>query len=410
MDSVSVGEFVSKVENSLPDHVIFESVTPSFEKDVQIAEEIKKKINCKIIFFGPHTSALPVETMEDNCLDAVIVGECELSLAEYIEKGPINTKGVCYRDQNNKVVLNPPREYIRNLDMLPFPARDLIPNYEYFDPILKNPFTFVLAGRGCPYSCTFCNWPQIMTGRTYRGRSPKNVVDELEFIEQEYSFQSFLFNDDTFTVDKGYATAICDEIINRGIKIPWACYSRADNTDIELHKILKKAGCFLIKVGVESGNQAILDKAKKHYKIDKVVEGIKSMRDSGLNVHSTFIFGLPGETKETIDKSIEFAQRLNSTTVQFSTVIPYPGTTLYEYLKEQDYLLTKNWEEYLPMYPIFEYPNLSAKEMGHAVKKAYRKYYFRPGYLKTGTKQLFSRPGTVISNIIKLVKFSFLEG
>ena len=175
---------------------------------------------------------------------------------------------------------------------------------------------------------------------------------------------------------------------------------------------LKKCGYhnLIVGDGTSSGFYRNKINVAKRLKIDKVVEGIKSMRDSGLNVHSTFIFGLPGETKETIDKSIEFAQRLNSTTVQFSTVIPYPGTTLYEYLKEQDYLLTKNWEEYLPMYPIFEYPNLSAKEMGHAVKKAYRKYYFRPGYLKTGTKQLFSRPGTVISNIIKLVKFSFLEG
>lgn len=404
---INVKEFVSKVKSVSPDYVVFETSTASFKNDVKVAEELKENIDCKIVFVGPHVSALPIESMKNNCLDAVVVGEYELSLHEYIETGGSGTKGVCYRDQKDKIVLNPPREYLQDIDILPFPARDLLLNYKYFDPILKNPFTFVLGGRGCPYKCIFCNWPQVMTGRRYRRRSAKNIVDELEMLEDEYNFKSFLFNDDTFTAYKKHVIEVCNEIIDRGIKLPWACYSRADLTDVEILNKLREAGCFLLKVGVESESQQILNNVKKGYKIDEVVRGINLMKDFGFHVHCTFVFGLPGETKETIDKTIDFAKKLNPTTVQFSTAVPYPGAELYRYLKDQGYLLTEDWDEYMPMHSIFEYPNLSGKQLADAIKKAYRKYYFRPAYLKIGLKQLFVNPMTMVSNAKKLIKLSF---
>jgi len=409
VDSIDVGEFVLKLESISPDYVIFETSTASFQNDIKVASEMKEHVDCKVVFVGPHVSALPIESMRGNRLDAVAVGEYELTLGEYVEKGPNKTKGICYRDDRSKITLNPSREYIQDLDALPFPARDLIPNYKYFDPILKNPFTFVLGGRGCPYRCIFCNWPQTMTGRRYRHRTPRNIVDELEVLEEEYRFRSFLFNDDTFTVHKRHAMEVCDEIIERGINIPWGCYSRADNTDGELLRKMREAGCFLLKVGIESGDQEILSNAKKGYKIEDVIKGVHLMKDFGFDVHCTFVIGLPGETQETIEKTIEFAKRINPTTVQFSTAIPYPGTELHRYLKGQGYLLTEDWGKYMPMQPIFEYPNLSAEEMCEAVKKAYRKYYFRPGYVKVGFKKLWSEPRTVIHDLIKLVKLSFTQ-
>lgn len=406
VDSLTVESFLSRVEGSSPDYVIIETSTPSFRNDVSVAKAIKDKVNCRTVFVGPHISALPMDSMMETCLDAVIVGEYELSLAEYIESDGDGTQGICYRNKNGKSVLNPPREYMQDLDQLPFPARDLIPNYKYFDPILKNPFTFVLGGRGCPYRCTFCNWPQVMTGRRYRHRTPKNIIDELELIQKEYSFKSFLFNDDTFTADKKHAITVCDEMVQRGIKLPWACYARADETNRDMLVKLREAGCFLLKVGVESGDQNILDNANKKYRISEVVRGIGLMKALGFHVHATFVFGLLGETLETINRTIEFALRLCPTTVQFSTAVPFPGTELHQYLKEQGYLLTENWEEYMPMQPIFEYPALSWKKMESAVKKAYRKYYLRPAYIKTGFKQLFTEPRTVVSNVGKLVKLS----
>lgn len=407
VDSISVEDFISKVEHSLLDYIIFETSTASFKNDVEVARAIKERVSCKIVFVGPHVSALPVESIAGNSLDAVIVGEYELSLGEYIEKGPNGANGVCFRRQDGKVILNLPRDYLSDLDLLPFPARDLIPNYKYFDPILKNPFTFVLGGRGCSYKCTFCNWPQVMTGRRYRRRTPKNIVDELEMIQTEYSFKSFLFNDDTFTVDKRYVIAVCNEMIKRGIKLPWGCYARADTNDREMLEKLKEAGCWLLKVGVESGDQKILNNINKQYKIEKVVEGVNLMRSVGLDVHCTFVFGLPGETVETIKKTNEFSKSLNPATVQFSTAVPYPGTELHRYLKEEGYLLTEDWEKYMPMQPIFGYPHLSAETIGDAVKMAYRGYYFRPKYIRVGLRLLLSQPKRLWRDLRGLIRLCF---
>ncbi|MBI2957386.1 MAG: radical SAM protein [Chloroflexi bacterium] len=405
-DSLTVAAFLEKAGAIKPDCAVFETSTPSFSNDVRVAEETRRATGCKTVFVGPHVSALPAESMRGNSLDAVILAEYELSLAGYLEKGGPGTPGVCYRGEDGEPVVNPPREYLQDLDILPFPARDLLPNDKYFDPILKNPFTFVLAGRGCPYRCTFCNWPQVLSGRRYRLRSPQKVVDELQHLEEKYGFRSFLFNDDTFTAVKSHAMAICDEMMRRGIKLPWGCYSRADNTDVELLKKLREAGCFILKVGVESGDQGILDNVHKNVRVEKVAEGVSLMKKMGFHVHGTFVFGLPGETPATITKTIGFARRVCPTTVQFSTAVPYPGAELHSYLKGKGYLKTEDWNEYMPMHPIFEYPELSAEQISGAVKRAYRGYYFRPTYFMVGLKQLFTEPRTVLSNVKKLAKMS----
>lgn len=405
--SMNVQEFFRQIEEGAPDFAVFETSTASFKSDTLVAEEVKRRIGCKIIFVGPHVSAVPHESLANSCLDAVIMGEYECPLLEYVEKGPEGTKGIAYRADGGDIVVNERRPPPEDLDSFPYPARDLLPNYRYFDPILLNPFTFVLSGRGCRFRCTFCNWPQVLWGHRYRVRSPKNVVDELECIQQNYDFQSFIFNDDTFTADKPHAMAICDEIIRRKVNLPWACYSRPDLDDAEMLKKLKMAGCFLLKVGLESSSQEILNRMRKGVKVERVRKGIMLMKQFGFHVHATIVFGMPGETEKTIEKTIEFAKELDPTTVQFSTAIPYPGTEFYQFLKQRDYLLTLDWEEYAPMSPVFEYPNLSAEEICNSVQKAYRNYYFRLGYFKIGLQQLLVKPRTVMSNLRRLVKLSF---
>lgn len=406
VDPMMVEEFVRKVKVFSPDFLVIETTTPSFNSDVRVAKEAKDAAGCRVVFMGSHVSALPEQSLENGVLDAVVMGEYEVSLAEYIKEGPHGTRGICYRENGN-VVTNPPREMIQNPSELPFPARDLLHNERYFDPILISPFTFVLGGRGCPYRCTFCNWPQTLLGRKYRVRSPKNIVDELEMLSREYRFASYLFNDDTFTANKEHAIATCNEMLARGLKLKWGCYSRADNVDQEMLVEMRQAGCFLIKTGVESGNQQIIDRCNKHYQIENVVRGIGMMKKLGFNVHSTFVFGLPGETRQTIKESVEFAKRLSPTTVQFSTAVPLPGTELHSYLKSQGFLTTDNWDDYLALHPIFQYPELPTGELMDAVKKAYRSYYFRPYYVKVGVKELFRRPREVVRSFIRLLRFSF---
>jgi len=400
----TVEGFLAEIAGIAPDYVVAETSTPSFSNDVAVARMIKQTVPCQTVFVGSHVSALPIPCLEQSDLDAVIVGEYEVSLAEYIDKGPKNTASVAYREIDGNITVNERRAYIEDLDSLPFPARDLLPNNKYFDPILLNPFTFVLAGRGCPYRCTYCNWPQLLTGRRYRSRTPENIIDELAMIEQEYSFKSFLFNDDTFTVNRDHAMRVCQGIIDRGIKLDWGCYARADTTDRELLEKLREAGCFILKVGVESGNQTLLNNIRKGYKIAEVYKGIALMKELGFHVHATFVFGMPGETNETIKQTIAFAKELDTSTVQFSTAIPYPGTEFYQLLQDNDYLLEDSWDNFMPAHPIFAYPDLSARDLCLSVKKAYRSYYLRPKYVKEGIRGLFTEPKKYIAIARKLVK------
>lgn len=404
-EAISVKSFIEKTKRLNPDFLVCETSTPSFTNDADIVNLLKKEIpGLRTVFLGPHVSALPEESLKTSNIDCVVMGEYEESLLEYIENGPKRTKGIAYKS-NGQVVINDPRGYIENLDNLPFPARDLLPNYKYFDPILKNPFTFILGGRGCPYRCTFCNWPQTIAGRKYRVRSPQNIVDELQEILEKYNFRSILFNDDTFTANREHATGVCEEILKRGLKFPWACYARADTTDIGMLSMLRKSGCYLLKIGVESGNQEILDRVRKGYKIERVKEAVRLMLDMGFHVHATFVIGLPGETERTTQDTINFAVELNPTTVQFSCAIPYPGTEFYEHLQRNKNIIANCWEEFMPLRPIFEYPSFPADEITNSIKRAYRQYYLRPKYVKIAVQQLLTQPGVLIGNVRKLIQF-----
>lgn len=403
VDVLGVGPFLEEVKRFNPGYIVCETSTPSFSNDVEIARQIKGDLgDTRIVFVGPHVSALPRDCLAVGGIDAVVLGEYEESLLEYIERGPEDTRGIAYRN-NGSVIINKERDYIKDLDSLPFPARDMMANYKYFDPILKNPFTFLLGGRGCPYQCIFCNWPQTISGRKYRVRSPKNIVDEIEHLLKDYRFKSMLFNDDTFTANRNHAIAVCEEILRRNLRFSWACYARADTDDEALLKKLGEAGCYLLKVGVESSDQKILDNVKKGYKVENIRKGIRQMLDLGFHVHATFVIGLPGETKETILKTVNFAIELNPTTVQFSSAIPYPGTEFYEDLDKNGYLVTKDWEEFMPLHRIFEYDNLSSQDMVYSVKEAYRRYYLRPKYVKIALAEMITQPRIFLGNLKKLL-------
>ncbi len=411
-NGISVDDFLKAVYKFEPDIIVFETSTPSFNNDCRVADKIKEDSNLsnvRIVFLGTHVTALPQEALKAQSIDAIVLGEYEFSLAAYIKNGPVNTEGIGYKDKNGNIIINSPRPFCQDLNILPPPARDLLPNYRYFDPILKNPFTFILGGRGCPYPCTFCNWPLHLTGRTVRKRSPSKVVDELEDLQNDYEFKSVLFNDDTFTADTSFALSIAQEIIKRKLTIPWGCYTRADCDDDRLLKTLRQANCFLLKVGVETANDEILKNVKKYYDLNKVMSSVKKMVKYGFNVHATFAFGLPGETHETIKKTINFARKLNPTTVQFSIAVPYPGTEFFAFLDSNGYLFTKNWDNYMPLKPIYEYPNLSFIEMHKALKTAYRKHYFRFKYVLMGIKQLFVQPRIFLGNFKKLLKLVFIN-
>lgn len=399
-----VEEFLEKAGEFKPDWTVMETSTPSLANDLEVARLLKERAGGKIVLVGAHVSARPEDALGSGWIDAVVRGEYEFSLGELLERGPRGTRGIAYRGNDGEVIVNEARDLIEDLDALPFPARDLLPHDRYFDPILPNPFTYVLAGRGCPYGCSFCGWPQLLTGRKYRHRSVANVMKELREIKRRYDLASFLFNDDTFTVDREWVLDLCGEIARSRLGMRWGCYARADEDDEEILDSLREAGCHILKVGVESGNQAILDRAGKGYRLAAVRRAFPLMLKRHFHVHATFVLGLPGETPQTIEETIKLARDLAPTTAQFSIAVPYPGTEFFRYLEENQYLLTRDWDRYTPLAPVYRYEDLAPDMLTAALRRAYRSHYFRPYYFKVGLGQMFRQPRVFAGNLSKLLK------
>jgi len=378
-------ETIKRTVDFRPDLIVMLTSTASVKSDGELARKLGKKTGAKTVAVGVHASTMVEDTLKKG-FDIIARGEYEFTVKELAQGKKLpKILGISYR-QNGKLKNNKPRPLIHDLDALPFPARHFLPNEEYYSAIYRNPFTFILAGRGCPFHCIFCSLPQVMSGRGYRMRSPENVVKELEQIRKELpQLKSVLFNDDTLNVNKKHLKELCNLMIKRKISLPWACYSRVDTIDEESARIMKKAGCFLVKIGFESGNDQILTNMKKGTTTAQARKATKIFKDAGIQIHGTFVFGMPGETKETMQQTINFAKELDIDFVQFSVAQPYPGTEFYNYLAKNRLLKFTDWEEYLDdegcITPIFEYPNLKKEEMEEMLKKAYKSYYLRPSYM-----------------------------
>jgi len=389
---ISEEETIKRLKEFEPDYVVMLTSTASVISDGQVAERISDETGAKTVAVGNHATAVPEDTLKKG-FDIVAVGEYDYTIADIAKSTDLKlVDGICFK-KGKSIVRTKPRALIQKLDELPFPAREFLPNDQYYSALYKNPFTFILAGRGCPHQCIYCAGPQLMSGRGYRMRSPQNVVAELKHLKKNFKFKSVLFNDDTLNVNKRYLLELCDLIVKEKINMPWIAYSRVDSVDPEIAVAMKKAGCFLVKIGFESGCDELLKSMKKGTRAttDQARKAAKYFLDAGIQVHGTFIFGMPGETKETIRKTIDFAKELDLDFVQFSIAQPYPGTEFFDYLKKKGYLKFKDWGDYLDdkgmITPIFEYPHLSMNEMCYWIKQAYKEYYLRRHYILKAMKQ-----------------------
>jgi len=389
---ISEEETMKRLADFKPEFVVMLTSTASVQSDGEIAKRISKEIGAKTVAVGVHATAVPDETL-DFGFDIVAKGEYDYTAKDLAEGRELeNVEGIIFK-KGEEIIHTNDRPIIRDLDKMPFPAREFLPNNQYYSALYKNPFTFILAGRGCPHQCIYCAGPQLMSGRGYRMRSVQNVIDELKYLKKNFKFKSVLFNDDTLNVNKKHILELCDRIVEEKINIPWIAYSRVDSVDKEIAEAMKKAGCFLVKIGFESGCDSLLKSMKKGERAttDQARKATKFFTNAGIQVHGTFVFGMPGETTETIRKTIDFAKELDLDFVQFSIAQPYPGTEFYNYLKDKGYLHFNEWSDYLDcngrITPIFEYPNLSMKEMQYWLRQAYREYYLRPHYVLKAMKQ-----------------------
>jgi len=361
--------------------VLFTS-TPGFKSDAKLAEAIKAaNPSIKIAFVGPHVTVQPEQSLKASpAIDFVVRREFDYPVAEFTwGKKLEEVAGISFR-KDCRIVHNPDRPQIEDLDALPFAVdvykRDLdITRYNI--PYLKHPFVAFYTSRGCPALCTFCLWPQTMSGHPWRTRGIPNVVEEVKrCLEYFPNAKEIFFDDDTFPWAKDRTIEICKAF--KPLKFTWSCNSRV-TAGYETLKAMKEAGCRLLIVGFESGDPEILKNIKKGATVEQARAFMKNCKKLGLVVHGDFQVGHPGETPETIERTIQFAMELDPETIQVSMSHPYPGTEFDAYLKKHNYAVDSVMtDEEGHQLPVFQYPGLSRKDIMHAVERFYDRYYFRP--------------------------------
>jgi anaerobic magnesium-protoporphyrin IX monomethyl ester cyclase len=368
-----------------PELAVIHTTTPSIYNDVEHAERFKD-LGSTTVLIGQHASALPEDTIRlSSKIDFIIRGEYDCTLADLADKkDPATIDGITYRE-GDAIRSTKDRKYLENLDLLPFPAWRHIDIHDYFDAGKMFPFITLITGRGCPNSCSFCVLPQVMYGKKYRLRSPKIVVDEIESdLKQFPDIKEVMFEDDALTVDINRCKEICREIIARGInkKICWLGNSRADIADEELFSLMKESGCRMLVVGFEFGDEQILRNVHKRVTPQQMKTFIRITKKAGINVHGCFMVGGPGDTKETAKKTILLARELKPDTLQFSALTPYPGTEFYNWCKKNNFIVAKDWPEWVDageQSTVVSYPDFTREEIVDTVDKAlYDNFYFRP--------------------------------
>ena len=376
------------------DLVVLHTSTPSFRLDVRTAEMIRDaNPRCVIGFVGGHVTAEPQGSLEASAaIDFVARKEFDSSVKEVAEgRDWEDIKGISFR-RNGGISHNSDRPLLTNdeLDQLPFVTpvyhRDL--DYlRYNSPYCQYPYVSLYTGRGCPARCTFCLWPQVTTGHSYRVRSPENVIAEMRDMPRLFpQVKEIFFDDDTFTADPPRARKIAELI--RPLGLCWSTNARA-NVDRDTLAAMKDGGLRLLVVGYESGNDQILKNVKKGVATDRTRRFTKDCHDIGILIHGTFMIGLPGETRDSIEETIRFARELNPETLQVSLASPYPGTHFHQYVRDHGFLVESVYSDEAGYQKCtVSYPGLSAEEMFDAVERFYRRYYFRPQYVFKAMKKM----------------------
>ena len=367
------------------------AVTPLIANAIKLANLIKDKFPEKIIVLGgPHPTLLPKETL-DSCknIDYIVKGEGEERLnwlIEYLEgkRSKENLDGIYFKKNGGTIDL-PQKSRLENLDLLLFPARDLVPieKYSKFLESRKKPATTIITSRGCPFLCTYCSKP--IFGRLCRERSPENILEEIVFLKEKYHIKEVIFYDDTFTLNRERVKKLCQLLIEKRADISWKCETRVNLVDEELLQLMKRAGCYLIGYGIESGNQKILDVLKKGITIAEIEGAVQMTRKAGIEILGYFMLGIPGEGEKEIRETIKFAKSLNIDYAQFSIATAFPGTELYQIAKAKN-RIPKDWQDSFyalgQTKKVISLCELDPETLQKYLKKAYRSFYFRPSYIK----------------------------
>ena len=407
---LSFEDIVAEISNR--DLVVMHTSTPSFRADVATAEKIRAvNPQVKIGLIGAHVAVDPGKSLEGApAVDFVARNEFDFTIKEVAEDRPwADIKGLSWRNSAGVIVHNEPRETLMNMDELPWVTpvykRDLkVENY--FSGYLKHPYVSFYTGRGCKSRCTFCLWPQTIGGHKYRVRSVEDVVAEMKWAKAAFpQVREFFFDDDTLTDNLPRVEALAVELGKLGVT--WSCNAKA-NVPRKTLEVMRDNGLRLLLVGYESGNQQILFNIKKGIRVEFARRFTRDCHDLGILIHGTFILGLPGETRETIRETLEFAKEINPHTIQVSLAAPYPGTFLYRQAKENGWLYHEASElltQHGTQIAALNYPHLSHGEIFEAVEDFYKKFYFRPSKIASIVAEMFTSPEIMKRRLLEGVEF-----
>lgn len=396
----SLTEIAKHVERKGVEVVGITATSPLIDKAIRIATYLKEKTRVKIVLGGTHGTAEPFETASLDCFDAVVVGEGEITIQEIVAGADFaGIKGLAFRDKKGRVVVNQRRPLIKDLDRLPFPALDLFPSELYraslhrdLDPSLDQPYYTLISTRGCPYNCSFCYSKGVFLYRV-RKRSINSVLDEIEGVCKKRGKVKIMFYDDTFTLNRKRITEFCQGVKDRRLQLVWGCNTRVDRVDRSMLVLMKKVGCKRVYVGVESGNDQILKRMCKRLTKDGIRQGIREIKESGLEISASYIIGAPGETRRTIQETIDLAIENNTDFAHFYAFTPDPGSPFYEELKQKGIIETFDWLDYDRMIrkgtqALGE--NIGWEEIISLTSEAYKRYYGRGGYREMRMSKLGS--------------------
>lgn len=374
------GDLVEDLKEFKPDYLVVNVATPTLEHDLD-ALKIAKDILPNVVTIAK--GAIFLTKSEDilknhEALDIVIFGEAEDTLKEILQ-GVEKPLGIYYRE-DGQIKFSGVRPFIDNLDEIPFPARHLVDNTIYRRPDNNKVQAVVKVARGCPFHCFFCLATPV-SGAKVRRRSVENIVEELKECVEKYNITNFVFWSDIFNLDKNWTMALCQAIIDSGLKITWSANTRADTADDEMAKMMYKSGCRLVSIGVESGSQYMLEKMGKKITLDDVRRTVKTFKDAKIRIYNYFVIGLPWESEETVEETIRFAIELDSDFISFYTATPLPGSRFYEYAKEHDLFDKETSFENAYFYPAVNTHNLTRDRVFELHKSAIKRFYLRPLYI-----------------------------
>jgi len=392
---------VAELKAFSPDIVGISATTPGYLRAARLASQVKSELRLPVVLGGSHVTSLPFETMADESFDYAVMGEGEvtsLELVETLEAGGSlsEVRGLAYRE-GGSIRVTGRREYIADLDSIPFPDRESLPPLSSYHPSPSSyrrlPLGTMVTSRGCPHHCIFCD--RAVFGNLYRARSARSVVDEMEVLVQRHGAREVRFWDDTFNLLPKRVFEICREIQERRLDIEWSCVARVSNMTDDLLNAMRKAGCWQVDYGIETGNPSILKGINKGITLELVRRAVFLSRKNGIRVRGFFMLGLPGETEETMRQTIDFAKDLPLDVAVFHITTPLPGTELFEKARASGEMAPgATWDKYL-MFGADDFPYVPAGLTRELLKeyqsRAYKEFYLRPVYMMGQVKRLRTR-------------------